>query len=80
MEVVYGVCAGLDVHKDSVKACVRRSGPNKSRTSEVQTFGTTTRELLRMTEWFMTCGCTHVAMESTGVHREAGLQPAGRKL
>ena len=68
MEVVYAVCAGLDVHKDSVKACVRRSGPNKARTSEVQTFGTTTRELLRMTQWFTTCGCTHVAMESTGVY------------
>jgi transposase len=68
MEVVYAVCAGLDVHKDSVKACVRRSGANKARTSEVQTFGTTTRELLRMTQWFTTCGCTHVAMESTGVY------------
>jgi transposase len=66
MEVIYAVCAGLDVDKDSVKACLRRWGPNRQRIGEVQTFGTTTRELLRMTEWLSAYGCTHVAMESTG--------------
>jgi transposase len=68
MEVIYAVCAGLDVHKDSVKACLRRSAPNRQRIGEVQSFGTTTRELLRMTEWLSACGCSHVAMESTGVY------------
>src|SRR5437764_13373982 len=68
MEVLYRVCAGLDVHKDSIKACLRRPRPRGGRQKEVQTFGTTTREILRMADWFSAMQCTHVAMESTGVY------------
>jgi transposase len=68
MEVLYAVCCGLDVHKASVTACLRSPGDGARRRQEVRTFGTTTRELLRLVDWLTTAGCTHVAMESTGVY------------
>ena len=68
MEVLYQVCCGLDVHKRTVAACLRRFGPKATRTEEIRTFGTTTRELLRLADWLAAAGCTHVAMESTGVY------------
>jgi transposase len=66
MEVLYPRCAGLDVHKDSIVACARCVSAPK--VNEVRTFGTTTRELLELSEWLTGHGCTHVAMEATGVY------------
>lgn len=66
MEVLHARCAGLDVHKDSVVACVRCVSEPQHR--EVRTFATTTSALLELSEWLSTCGCTHVAMEATGVY------------
>jgi transposase len=68
MEVLYPVCCGLDVHKASVTACLRSPGDGPRRRQEGHTFGTSTRELLRLGEWLTAAGCTHVAMESTGVY------------
>jgi transposase len=68
MEVLYRVCCGLDVHKKTVAACLRVPGPKGTRTEEIRTFGTTTRELLHLADWLTGAGCTHVAMESTGVY------------
>jgi transposase len=68
MEVLYPVCCGLDVHKASVTACLRSPGDGPQRRQEVRTFGTTTGELLRLTDWLTAAGCTHVAMESTGIY------------
>jgi transposase len=68
MEVLYPVCCGLDVHKKTVAACLRLPGPKATRTEEIRTFGTTTRELLRLADWLAVAWCTHVAMESTGVY------------
>lgn len=66
MEVLYLRCAGLDVHKETVVACVRCvSAPTAH---EVRTFGTTTSALLELSDWLDAHGCTHVAMESTGVY------------
>jgi transposase len=67
MEVLYAVCCGLDVHKASVTACLRSPGDGSRRCQEVRTFGTTTRELLRLADWLTVARCTHVAMESTGI-------------
>lgn len=67
MEVLYPRCCGLDVHKDTVVACVRLVSDRKV-TTEVRTFPTTTAELLRLSEWLGENECTHVAMEATGVH------------
>jgi transposase len=68
MEVLYAVCCGLDVHQASVTACLRSPGDGPQRRQEVRTFGTTTRELLRLADWLTAAGCTHIAMESTGVY------------
>ncbi|HVC77479.1 MAG TPA: IS110 family transposase [Candidatus Micrarchaeaceae archaeon] len=63
MEVVHEKCAGLDVHKKTVVACVITPGHK-----EVRTFGTMTRELMGLADWLSSLGVTHVAMESTGVY------------
>jgi transposase len=67
MEVVHPKCAGLDVHQYTVVACAR-VGAGSSVTHDVRTFGTTTQELLALSDWLTAHGCTHVAMESTGVY------------
>jgi transposase len=67
MEVLYPRCAGLDVHKDTVVACLRLAAEGATR-SEVRTFDTTTPGLLALADWVSECGCTHVAMEATGVY------------
>jgi transposase len=67
MEVLYPACAGLDVHKDTVVACVRLAANGPPRT-EVRTFDTTTPGLLALSEWLAGQGCTHIAMEATGVY------------
>jgi transposase len=68
MEVLYPHCAGLDVHKKTVVACRIVPGPDGRPCKEIRTFGTTTRELLRLLDWLAEGGVTHVAMESTGVY------------
>jgi transposase len=66
MEVLYPRCAGLDIHKDSVVACVRCVSPPAHQ--EVRQFATTTTGLLALGDWLESHGCTHVAMEATGVY------------
>lgn len=66
MDVVHKRCSGLDVHRDSVAACVALSGEGGGR-KEIRIFETTTRGLLAMSDWLAGHGVTHVAMESTGV-------------
>ena len=61
-------CAGLDVHRDTVAACVRVPGRGGHREQHVRTFGTTAAELLRLREWLEEHRVTDVAMESTGVY------------
>ncbi len=68
MEVILECCAGLDVHKDSVEACVRRISAGGKVQHEVRHWATTTRELMAMADWLQAMGVTHVAMESTGVY------------
>jgi transposase len=67
MKVLHRRCAGLDVHKDEVVACVRVVKRSKA-THEVCRFATTTRGLLELADWLQTNACTHVAMEATGVY------------
>lgn len=59
------VC-GLDVHKDSIKACVRVRGQGKNRDQHIATFGTNTVDLLALRDWLEQWQVTDVAMESTG--------------
>jgi len=67
MEVIYPRCGGLDVHKDTVVACARIQ-EGKRINQEVATFPTTTKGLVALQDWLRGHGCTHVAMESTGVY------------
>ena len=66
MEILHPRCAGLDVHKDTVVACVRCVSPPTHQ--EVQSFATTTSGLLALADWLASHACTHVAMEATGVY------------
>src|SRR5262250_2094332 len=67
MEVIHERCAGLDVHKETVVGCVRVSERGAVR-HEVRRFATTTAGLLDLADWLRQAGCTHVAMEATGVY------------
>jgi transposase len=67
MEVIYPRCCGLDVHKRSVVACLITPGADGAPFKAVRTFGTMTEDLLALSDWLATAGCTHVALESTGV-------------
>jgi transposase len=67
MEVLHPHCAGLDVHKETVVACVRHMA-NGSVKRQIRTFKTTTKDLLALSQWLGSEGCTHVAMEATGVY------------
>jgi len=67
MKVLNRRCAGLDVHKDEVVACVRLAMRNKL-SHEVRRFATTTRGLLELADWLEASGVTQVAMEATGVY------------
>jgi transposase len=67
MEVLHPRCAGLDVHKENVVAAVRLAEPGGVRT-EVRRFDTTTPGLLALGAWLAEGGCTHAAMEATGVY------------
>jgi transposase len=67
MDVVHTRCCGLDVHKQTVVACVLLSGPTGGPPRrEVRTFGTMTDDLLMLADWLAAEGITHVAMEATG--------------
>jgi transposase len=67
MEVLYRCCAGLDVHKATVVACLLRTAQDGRSSRELRTFGTMTADLLALADWLQAAGCTQVAMESTGV-------------
>src|SRR5271166_4863496 len=67
MEVLYPKCAGLDVHKKTVVACVRIQ-QGAAVEQEVRTFETTTSALLALSAWLSEKGCTLAAMEATGVY------------
>jgi transposase len=67
MEVIHDRVAGLDVHKDTVVACVRAMSGNRAM-RECRTYATTTEGLLALLEWLDSEGCGLAAMEATGVY------------
>jgi transposase len=68
MDVVVERCAGLDVHKDTVMACMRAPAVDGSRAEEVREFRTYTSGLRALRRWLAEAGVTQVAMEATGVY------------
>jgi transposase len=69
MDVIIDRCAALDVHKDTVMACVRKVGPGgRKRVQEIREFRTWTSSLVGLRDWLRDEGVTQVAMEATGVY------------
>lgn len=68
MHVVHERCCGLDVHQKSVVACLITLDTQGKQDKQLRRFGTMTAELLALADWLTAAGCTHVAMESTGVY------------
>jgi transposase len=68
MQVMHARCAGLDVHKKTVTACVLLSLAEGGVEKHSVTFATMTPDLLALSDWLKNQGVTHVAMESTGVY------------
>ncbi|GAC1353961.1 MAG: IS110 family transposase [Acidimicrobiales bacterium] len=68
MDAIVERCAGLDVHKDLVVACVRYPGDDGERLSHVASFSTFTVDLLALRDWLASFGVTRVGMEATGVY------------
>ena len=68
MDILYACCAGLDVHKETVVATVRRRQDNGKVQQHTRTYGTMTEQLLELADWLEAEGVTHLAMESTGVY------------
>lgn len=68
METIIERGCGIDVHKKTIKACLMTGQPHEKPQSTIKTFSTMTRDLLACRDWLIAEGCTHVAMESTGVY------------
>src|SRR5262249_6883146 len=68
LDLIHPCCAGLDVHKKTVVACIRRAGPDGRVGRQVRTFGAMTADLIALADWLDAEGVTHVALESTGVY------------
>jgi len=68
VDVVHRRCCGLDVHKQSVVACVLLGDPSGQPQPQIRTFGTYTNDLLALGDWLAEQSVTHIALESTGVY------------
>lgn len=63
MDVLYSCCCGIDIHAKTAVACLIKDGKKQT-----LTFSTMTDDLLKLLDWLQQAGCTHVAIESTGVY------------
>ncbi|WP_042454628.1 IS110 family RNA-guided transposase [Neobacillus dielmonensis] len=68
MEVFIERCAGLDVHAETIVACVISGSREDDLLKVTETFPTLTKDLYRLLQWLEHHGVTHIAMESTGVY------------
>ena len=68
MDVLYEHCAGLDVHKKTVVACVLHNRPDGTTQKETRTFTTMLPGLEELRDWLVQQGCSHAGMEATGVY------------
>lgn len=68
LSVIHRCCCGLDVHKETVVACLLKITEDGELRQETRTFPTVLSDLEALGRWLQTEGCTHAAMESTGVY------------
>ncbi len=78
MQVIHHRCAGLDVHKRTVVACVLVTQPGGAARSEVRTFGTMTADLTALSAWLRERQVERVVLESTGVYEPPRILPTVR--
>lgn len=63
MEIIHRCCCGIDVHAKTVVVCLIKHGKK-----QIRTYSTMTDDLLKLSDWLVSEGCKHVAIESTGVY------------
>jgi transposase len=68
MEAIIERCCGIDVHKKTITACLMVGTAGKKARKTIRSFSTLTRSLQECRDWLEKEGCTHVALESTGVY------------
>jgi transposase len=68
MQVLHQRCAGLDIHKKTVVACILITNPDGQVQKQIRTFSTMTVDLLALADWLEILAVTHIALESTGVY------------
>lgn len=68
MDVIYPRCAGLDVHKKTVRVCLLLRQEGGKNLKEYRSYATTTQDLLELLSWLLSQECSHVALEGTGVY------------
>jgi transposase len=68
MRIVYQRCCGMDVHKNSVTACLLLIDDEGEFRTEKRQFGTMTRDLKEMASWLASQGMQAIALEATGVY------------
>src|SRR5213083_2392273 len=68
MQIIHRCCCGLDVHKKLIVACLISLNEAGEFQKEIRHFTTMTKDILALADWLTSAGCTHVAMESTGVY------------
>jgi transposase len=68
MDAIVERCCGLDVHRDTVVACLLTGKLEERPKKEIRTFSTMSKGLLELRDWLQEAQCTHVAMESTGIY------------
>src|SRR5215470_4617063 len=68
MQILHRCCCGLDVHKKLIVACLISLNEAGVCQKEIRSFTTMTQDILALADWLTRAGCTHVAMESTGVY------------
>lgn len=68
MKDILDCCCGLDIHKDTIVACLLKGPINQQPSSEIRTFSTLNHDIDALRNWIETQNCKHVAMESTGIY------------
>lgn len=66
--IVHPICCGLDVHKESISACVVYPDQDGVDQHEIKVFGTFTDDLIRLKVWLLDHECPVAALESTGIY------------
>lgn len=68
MQDVLERCMGLDIHRDTIVACLMEGQEDRQPTAEIRTFGTMRPQMQQLRDWILASGCQYVAMESTGIY------------